>query len=361
MCAPRQYATDPAPLSPFPEGWYFLGTRRQLTKSGLTQTTWMGEEIVIWYDEDGAVCVAEAYCPHLGSYLGTDAGGRVCAGRLVCPFHGFEFDTAGQCVATPYAAPPRSARLRTFETREICGMVFAWWGIGGREPQWQLPEHEPDQTGWSSIETKTLRFAGHPQEVTENSVDLAHLQYVHGYEQVNGDYPVLVDGSYLESRFDFRSKRRIANLLSVDINVSARPRVHGLGYSFVEIREHNIGADMRLWILATPIDGKLIDLSIVNQVKEIRQPNGKGLGLGLLPTRWRAPLVNKFVINMQRSDVLQDVVIWSRKRYARRPRLCRSDGEIMTFRSYCAQFYPQQEDVLKLAGEPARTAEVATQ
>jgi len=361
MSAPQPNAAEHGPPSPFPEGWYFVGTSRQLKKSDITQMTWMGEEIVVWHDDEGRICVSEAYCPHLGSYLGPDAGGRVCDGRLVCPFHGFEFNADGQCVATPYAPAPRSARLQTFATREICGMVFAWWGIGGRDPQWQLPENEPDQTGWSNIEIRTLRFPGHPQETTENSVDLAHLQYVHGYDQVNGDYPVRVDGPYLESRFDFKSRRRIAHLFNVDVSVSACARIHGLGYSFVEFREHNVGTDMRLWILATPIDGEMINLSIVNQVKEIRSPNRNALGFALLPVRWRAPLVNKLAIALQRNDVQQDVTIWSRKRYVRRPRLCRSDGEIMTYRAYCAQFYPLPDEAPPATCEPARSAELARQ
>ena len=85
----------------------------------------MGVNIVAWCDEDGRICVAEAYCPHLGSDLGPDAGGRVCEGRLVSPFHGFEFDATGQCVATPYSGPPRYARLRVFETRDVLGLIFA--------------------------------------------------------------------------------------------------------------------------------------------------------------------------------------------------------------------------------------------
>ena len=347
--------------SPYPEGWYLVATNQDVRKSGIIQRTWMGKEIVAWCGEDGTVCVADAYCPHLGSYLGPDAGGRICEGRLVCPFHGFEFDTTGQCVATPFAPPPRSARLRVYETRVVCGMIFAWWGMGGRAPQWRLPEREPDQADWSSIAIESLQFPGHPQETTENSVDLAHLQYIHGYDHVNGEYPVLVDGPYLESRFDFRSSRKVAGILNFNVDISARARIYGLGYSYVEIREHNVGMDMRLWILATPIDGRLIELSIVNQVKEIRSPNKSALGLRLLPVGWRAPLVNKIVIKMQRMDVLQDVVIWSRKRYIRRPRLCRSDGEITTFRSYCSQFYPQREDVLQLPGEPVRDAELARQ
>ena len=138
--------------------------------------------------------------------------GRTSGGRLVCPFHGFEYDATGQCVATPYADPPRAARLRVFETQEGLGLIFAWWGIGGREPQWSLPADPPDQTGWTDLEIRTLRFPGHPQETTENSVDLAHLRYLHGYANVNRVGSVLVDGPCLESRFDFRTTRTLARI-----------------------------------------------------------------------------------------------------------------------------------------------------
>ena len=93
--------------SPFPEGWYFVASRNALDKAKLIRKTWLGAEIVVWSDSDGRVCVSEAHCPHLGADLGPAAGGRVRDGRLVCGFHGFEYDAAGQCVATPFAPPPR--------------------------------------------------------------------------------------------------------------------------------------------------------------------------------------------------------------------------------------------------------------
>ena len=114
--------------------------------------------------------------PHLGSSLGPAAGGRSRDGHLVCPFHGFTYDVTGICVATPYAEPPASVRLKVFDTREILGLVFAWWGIDGRPPQWDLPDEPSARGEWSGMELRTLRFPGHPQETTENSVDLAHLQ-----------------------------------------------------------------------------------------------------------------------------------------------------------------------------------------
>ena len=326
-------------VSPFPEGWYFVDSLREVQDKKLIRKTWMGEEVVVWVDDSGSVCVAEAYCPHLGSDLGPEAGGRICNGRLVCPFHGFEYDTAGQCVATPYASPPKSARLRVFETREVCGLVFAWWGLNGREPQWRLPADSPEQRGWSNTIVQTVRFPGHPQDTTENSVDLAHFRYVHGYDSVNRVDPLTVNGHCLESHFDFLSRRRVVKGVEVSLDISASTLVCGLGYSFVEIREKSIGIDLRLWVLGTPVDGELMDLTLASQVREIRNPKRWVAGLGFLPVPLRAPLMNKLMSAFQKKDVLQDVTIWSRKRYVARPRLCRSDGEIIPFRAYCAQFY----------------------
>lgn len=346
MSARRRQFEYAQSLSPFPEGWFFVTSREDIrrSRSGILQRMWMGVKVVAWCDESGRVCVAEAVCPHMGSDLGPDAGGSICEGRLVCPFHGYEFDTDGQCASTPSADPPDAARLRVFPTQEMLGLIFAWWGIGGREPQWSLPAEPPDQTGWSSLLPRTFRFPGHPQETTENSVDLAHLRFVHGYDDVDRFEPLLIDGHRLTSRFAFSNRRKVGGVVPLTFEVSATALIYGLGYSFVEIQEKSIGMTTRMWILATPVDGRLIDLSLVSQAGEIRDPKRLFAGLGILPTVLRAPVMNWFIASRQDQDVQDDIVIWSRKRYVPRPRLCRSDGEIMPFRAYCAQFYPQAVD-----------------
>ena len=331
-------------LPPFPEGWYFVASRQSILKAKLLQRTWLGEEIVAWYDGAGRVCVAVAVCPHLGSDLRPTAGGRVRDGCLVCPFHGFEFDASGQCVATPFAPAPRAAKLQVFETREVLGMVFAWWGIDGRPPQWSLPEDPPAEGDWCELGFRTLRFAGHPQETTENSVDVAHLRYVHGYDNVDRVGPATVDRTCLTSCFDFRRTRTVAGMIDIVFDVSAVTYVHGLGYSFVEIREHSIGMDARLWVLATPVDGTLIDMVLAGQVREMRKPKRPIVGLRFLPPGLRTRLMNGIILTAQRQDVMQDVVIWERKRYRSVPRLCRSDGEIGMYRRYCKQFYSADRD-----------------
>ena len=171
-------------------------------------------------------------------------------------------------------------------------------------------------------------------------MDLANLRRVHGYDSVRRVEPISVDGPCLESRFDLRITRKIANIATLTLDFSTSTRVFGLGYAFVEFRECSIGIDMRLWVLATPVDGVLIDLSLVSQVREIRNPRRWIAVLRFLPLRLRAPIMNKFMASQQHKDIMQDVVIWSRKRYQPNPLLCSSDGEIMTYRAYFAQFYP---------------------
>lgn len=331
-------------LFPFPEGWYFVASRKAIEKKGLFRKTWLGERIVVWSDGDGGVGVAEATCPHLGSDLAPETGGRVRNGRLVCPFHGFEYDVTGQCVATPYAPAPRAVRLDVFETCEIGGLVFAWRGRGGRPPQWGLPALPQDEDDWCDPEFRTVRFAGHPQETTENSVDFGHLRYVHGYDSVKEVGSISVDGSWLRSCFDFKRAQTIAGIRVFAYDVSAITHVHGLGYSLVEVREHNIGMDTRLWVLATPIDGELIDLTLVSRIRLLRRPKRPIAGMRFLPPRLRTRMMNKIVIAAQKHDVLQDVVVWSRKRYRPRPMLCASDGPIGKYRRYCEQFYPDFPD-----------------
>lgn len=331
---------DNALLYPFPEGWYFVASRKTIEKQGLLKKDWLGEQIVVWCNGEGSLCVAEAICPHLGADLGPESGGRVRNGCLVCPFHGFEFDVSGQCVATPYAPAPRTAKLKMFKTREIQGLVFAWWGSGGRPPQWDLPESPPTGTEWSGMEFWSVRFRGHPQETTENSVDPGHLNYVHHYDGVEEVGSVSVEGSLLRSCFNFRRTHRIAGIKCFEYDVSAVANIYGLGYSFVEVREDTIGMETRLWVLATPVDGEFIEITLVSQVRQLRNPKRLIFGMGFLPLRLRTRIMNKILITAQKHDVMQDVVIWNNQKHRARPKLCSGDGPIGKYRRYCKQFYP---------------------
>ncbi len=56
-------------------------------------------------------------------------------------------------------------------------------------------------------------------------MDLGHLRYIHGYDSVNRSKPIAADGPCLESRFDFRSTRKIARTATLTFDFSTNTRV----------------------------------------------------------------------------------------------------------------------------------------
>src|SRR5688572_6920693 len=91
----------------------------------------LGEDFVLFRDEAGRYGLLDRDCPHRGADL---AFGRLEDGGLRCAFHGWLFDTTGQCLQTP-AEPEgstfcRRIRQRAFPVVERSGIVFAYLGEG---------------------------------------------------------------------------------------------------------------------------------------------------------------------------------------------------------------------------------------
>ena len=84
----------------------------------------LGQSLVLWRDEAGAVHAWADQCPHRGARLSL---GRVCAGRLECPYHGWQFVPSGQCVrvpALPDFVPPAGHTARVFAVQVWCELVW---------------------------------------------------------------------------------------------------------------------------------------------------------------------------------------------------------------------------------------------
>ena len=173
---PRARGPQPAELPPYPDGWYAVGLASELAPGGLMSRTFCGNEIVLFRTSSGEVAAVDAYCPHLGAHLG--CGGRVSEETIECPFHAFRFDTKGTCVATGYGTkPPPKAVLGTWPVLELNHWLLVWFDSEGLGPAWQPPALEWD--GWTAPAVEILELESHPQETTENSVDLGHLSVLH--------------------------------------------------------------------------------------------------------------------------------------------------------------------------------------
>lgn len=325
-------------LPPFPDGWWVVALSGELRPERILERRWMGRLIVAWRDQAGIVCVADAYCPHMGARLSPSAGGRLSGGRLKCPFHGFEYDASGACVAAPNSPPPSRCRLATYETRETAGFVFAYFGNRGRKPDWMPPALDDD--GWSTSKVRRFHVRTHPQDIAENSVDMNHLLHVHGWQAGCQSAAARADGRYYTAAFAYRGRSNLPGTERFRYETEATVHVWGLGFVYTESDATAFGMRVRNWFLASPVDGEYFDAFLGVQTKRL---GASGRGSGKL-----RGFFDRLVLRSVRSLVMyeagrefgKDVAIWNHRRYEEFPRLCASDGELHRFRRYCRQFYP---------------------
>lgn len=328
----RPLASARFPFSPFPTGWYAVAFSHELPKLAVRARRFAGQEVVLFRTASGEAAVLPAHCPHLGAHFAE--GGRVEGESLRCPMHGFRFDARGRCVATGYdTKPPPTCNARALRVLEQNGAVLAWHDALGREPAWQPPA--VDMHGFGPLHTKVFReLASHPQETTENSVDLGHLSVVHGYRNVRTLAELQTDGAYLTTRYAVSRGALLPGTRRVDTEFTIH--AHGLGYSFVDVDVISHGLHTRHFVFATPTDGERIDLHL-----------GAAVGLaGRLSSRVPTALVDgvfgALAFRAFLSDVRQDLPIWSRKNYVQPPALAQGDGPIGRYRSWTRQFYPDE-------------------
>jgi len=160
--------------------WQPAALSRELdTQRPVRPVDLLGERLVLFRDDEGGLGLIDRHCAHRGADL---CYGRLEDGGLRCPFHGWLFDRAGQCLQQP-AEPEDSAfsdriRLTNYPVVERNGIVFAWMG-GGEPPG--LPELDC----LTAPDDYTFAFKGLIEcnwlQALEVGIDPAHASFLHRF------------------------------------------------------------------------------------------------------------------------------------------------------------------------------------
>jgi 5,5'-dehydrodivanillate O-demethylase oxygenase subunit len=135
----------------------------------------MNVDYALYRGEDGQPHVVDARCPHRGMQL---SAGWVEGDCIRCFYHGWKFDSSGQCVEQP-AEPKSFARkvmIRSYPCQDYLGLVFAYFGKGEPPPMSRYPEFENFEgiLEWDSY-YRACNFFNN----LENGADLTHSGFVH--------------------------------------------------------------------------------------------------------------------------------------------------------------------------------------
>ncbi|MFN7972021.1 MAG: Rieske 2Fe-2S domain-containing protein [Acidobacteriota bacterium] len=321
------------PWDIFPTGWFAVAHSSDVPPGRVLARRFFERDLVLFRTDGGQAGVLDAYCPHMGAHL---CNGRVEGEALRCAMHGFRFDAAGGCASTPYSTQvPHSLHAGAYQLRETNGAILVWYDAAGRPPSWDVPPVAMD--GFAPGRPVTVSFRGHPQETTENSVDLGHLSEVHGYQNVEIRRELAVEGPHLTIAYAMtrRSPFRHGTTVRAEFDIE----VHGLGVSFVDVRVLEVGLHTRHFILVTPVERDRAQMRTITHVDSAVSPRRVHFALGLLPRRLALSLVSRATVSVFHGDIAQDVRIWKDKHYVDPPGLVPGDGPVARYRSWARQFY----------------------
>jgi nitrite reductase/ring-hydroxylating ferredoxin subunit len=300
---------------PIPTGWFAVAWSDELAAGDVRALRYFARDLVLFRTADGAAHVLDAVCPHLGAHLGR---GRVDGDVLVCPFHAWRWNGAGECTGIPYAKriPPK-ARTRAYPVVEHSGAIFAWYDPNGAPPNFEVPVHpELSDPTWLAVERHEFTIATCIQEIAENAHDPAHFTAVHGVPALpNNEARFEGPSQYSENRGEFETPRG-------RVETSIRGVSYGLGVGHLRTRGL---ADMAQILLQTPIDAEHVHVRWHFAVP--KQDDGSPSPVGVAFAR-------EFVRQFN-----QDIPIWETKQFLPRPMLCEGDGAIASLRKWASQFY----------------------
>jgi 5,5'-dehydrodivanillate O-demethylase oxygenase subunit len=160
--------------------WHPVAAAGELTEEKpIRPVKILAEELVVYRDKRGQYGLVGEHCPHRSASL---AYGRVDEEGIRCPYHGWKFDRSGKCLEQP-AEPADSTfkdRIKhvAYPVQYLGGLVYAYLGPAPAPllPRWDVLVWERGRR-WivkdSLIDCNWL-------QAMENSVDPAHLFWLHG-------------------------------------------------------------------------------------------------------------------------------------------------------------------------------------
>src|SRR5215472_2964117 len=152
----------------------------------------LGEQLIAFRDSNGSVGLLQNNCPHRGASL---FFGRNEEAGLRCVYHGWKFDTLGNCIDMPNE-PAESdlkskVRAMAYPVVDRGGVLWAYLGPDS-DSQPRMPALE-----WTLVPeshrlvTKRIQYCSYLQNV-EGEIDSSHVSFLHSRDTATDKQ---VDGS----------------------------------------------------------------------------------------------------------------------------------------------------------------------
>ncbi|MFI5002582.1 MAG: Rieske 2Fe-2S domain-containing protein [Reyranellales bacterium] len=139
----------------------------------------LGEQLIAFRDSSGKVGVMDHKCPHRCASLFL---GRNEEGGLRCVYHGWKFDTEGNCVDMPSVPAERDFKhlvhAKAYKAVERNGLI--WVYMGERKEAPPLPQIEATLLPETEVQISFVQRECNWLQALEGDIDTCHFGFLHG-------------------------------------------------------------------------------------------------------------------------------------------------------------------------------------
>lgn len=158
--------------------WYVAAWSKHIGRE-LQAETFLGENIVMYRQEDGTPVALENACPHRKLPL---SDGNLKGDRVECGYHGLTFDCTGSCVAAPTQADsiPRRAVVKSYPVVDRYRFTWIWMGdpeLANSDDIFEIENF--DNPSWGLTDGGVMDIDCNFIWICDNLLDPSHVAWVH--------------------------------------------------------------------------------------------------------------------------------------------------------------------------------------
>ncbi|MDJ0725800.1 MAG: aromatic ring-hydroxylating dioxygenase subunit alpha [Prochloraceae cyanobacterium] len=239
--------------------WYVVARSTEVTDKPIGVTLWK-LPIALYRDEIGVVRALEDRCPHRQVKL---SSGEAIGNEIECTYHGWRFDSEGNCSSVPYLAEnqklPR-CKIRSYPVLELNGFIWLFPGDSNlAESILPMGLSEWDELNYIAT-VSIIECKGHYSYLIENLMDMYHGRLHDDYQAwASAKLENISENSdRVDVLYEAQSYYKIDRIWSISqLFFPSLRRLHPEPLKVSYVYPHwasSLGNDFKIYCLFCPID-----------------------------------------------------------------------------------------------------------
>jgi phenylpropionate dioxygenase-like ring-hydroxylating dioxygenase large terminal subunit len=186
------------------KNWYVIGEKRHFLSNKLYKKTVWNNDYVVWKNNDDFFAM-DNHCSHRGASL---SNGKLINQHVACPYHGYEFNSNGVLCMVPGLTfkNNRCQNIKSYQILEKNGWVYLNINATVDEPSVPIFEEPEANDGDCTVNFLNVPFESYARLVSENSLDVMHIAYVHSFGNVQVPSPIYENPPKLQDDYPYHYK-----------------------------------------------------------------------------------------------------------------------------------------------------------